>query len=66
MSQSDLPPTLGVPRCTLPECGGLLGMSGQGVSRFECKKCGQHYMLTLYFELVDNKEPKALPESCAK
>lgn len=41
-------------------------MSGQGVSRFECKKCGQHYMLTLYFEMVGRREPKALPGDDAK
>jgi transposase-like protein len=66
--QSDLPPSLGYPRCTAPECAGLLGMSGQGVSRFVCKKCGQQYMLTLYFERVESREPLALPEDgdCVK
>lgn len=53
---------LGVPRCIRPECGGLLAMSGQGVSRFVCQKCNQHYVVHLYYEPVDSKEPlKALP-----
>jgi predicted nucleic acid-binding Zn-ribbon protein len=52
---------LGLMRCTA--CGGLIGSSGQEVTRLVCTKCGQNYNLVMSLQPIPPKEEtqKLLP-----
>lgn len=51
---------LGCMRCILGGCGGMLGVSGQEVTRLICEKCGQNYQFRIILEPIPPKNPEHL------
>jgi len=50
----------GVMRCIRIGCAGMLGASGQEVTRLVCQQCGQNYQVRVLLEPIPPKEPDRL------
>lgn len=64
-----IPSAAGVMRCIREGCGGLLGSSGQEVTRLVCLKCDQNYQVRVVLLPVESNKPELIlpaPEDCAK